>query len=460
MNLKPLMIIPPIAIGVLGFIWMTSGSQAPVGAAQEHALAVRVVEITPQTVTATSVAYGRVEAEHSWTALAEVAGRVSAVMPGLAEGKMVRQGEVLAEIDATDYDISLRKARANLSSAEAQLAQLTKEEDNTRRSLLLEQSNLTIAEAEFERVQSLVKRGASTETALDGARRSLLGQQAAITNLTNTLALYPTRQSAAEATLAVRQAEMAEAERALAKTRIVAPFDGRVTSANIELGQFARSGDSLVVLDSIEASEITAEIQPRQLGMLVEDVFDAMQDANLPGVQDIPVTLLKTAGVEALVSYPQVEDFDPWPAEIVRFRGSRDSQTGAMGVVVRVADPTRLSADAERPPLTTGSFVAVTFRAAPREGVILMPRSVVHQDDAGNPIAYVVGAEDRLELRQVTLDGVIGADVVVTSGLVEGDRVILSDPRPPVPGLKLIPVFVPAVTPAATLAAGSAAEAQ
>ncbi|NRP13921.1 Multidrug resistance protein MdtA [Aliiroseovarius sp. xm-m-379] len=454
MNVKPLLILPPLVLGIAGFLWMTSGAPKQVKEASEHALAVRVMEVTEQTVTPSTIAYGRVKAEHSWSALAELSGRVVSVLPGLAEGKMIRAGEVLVEIDATDYQIGLSKAEANLGAAQTQLAQLQREELNTQRSLALETSKLAIAEAEFERVQALVKRGASTETALDNTRRNLLAQQAATTNLTNALELYPTRRQTTEATIAIREAEVAEAKRALSKTRILAPFDGRVTKAAVELGQFARSGDVLVILDSVEASEITAEIQPRSLAGLIENALGEMQALDLQGVQDVPVALFEKAGVRAEVSYPHAEDLDPWPAEIVRFRGSRDSQTGAMGVVVRVTDPTRLSSEATRPPLTTGSFVAVRFSAAPRHNVLAVPRAALHQNDDGSALAYMVDADSRLEMRPVSLGDVVGPDVIVTSGMAPGDLLVLSDPRPPVPGLKLTPVREGSIVAGADLTEG------
>ncbi len=439
MNPRALLILPPLLVGALGYIWMTSGSDAPVAPSGERAVAVRTLIVTPRPIAAKAVGYGRVRAERRWSAVSEVQGRISALANEAAEGGFVAAGQVLAEVDRTDYDLARKKALANIAAAEAQIAELKRAEDNSRRALEAQESILEEVRVEFDRTKSLVGRGASTKAALNTARKALLAQEASVTGLSDSLALYPAQRISAEAVLEVRRTELAEAERLLEKTTIRAPFYGRVTSVNAERNQFVRGGDALLTVESSDSVEIVAEIQPRAIGPLFAAVLRSQAAfTNLLDYSKV-VALLKQAGVKASVSLPYPGNPAIWPAEIVRVRGTTDDETGALGLVVRVTNPLIAEASRRRPPLRVGTFVAVTFESAPLEGIVAVPRDALHYSDDNAPFVFLSDAESRLRVRAVELGPVFGAEVVIRSGLAGGEVLVLGDPRPPVPGLKLAP---------------------
>ena len=270
MNLKPLLVLPPLALGVAGFMWMTNGQDTPQQTREEARLAVRVMTVEAGALPLSATGYGRVAAMHSWTAVSQVDGRILELVSDLAEGTLVDEDTLLVQIDKTDFDLAIQKSRANIAAAEAALIQLEREEENSRRVLALEENIRIVAQAEFDRVRDLVDRGTSTAAALDTVRKALLAQENAVTQLNNTLDLYPAQRASAEATLAVRQAELAEAERALDNTTLSAPFRGRVAEANVEVGQFVRTGEVLLSLDAIDAVEVVASFQPQVLASVVQ----------------------------------------------------------------------------------------------------------------------------------------------------------------------------------------------
>lgn len=441
MNLRKLLFIPPIVLGVVGFLWMTSGRETPGEIPAEVAVAVRTGVITPRPVVARAVGYGRVEAERSWSAVAEIQGRVTTLAEGIAEGSIVEAGMVLIEVNRTDYELSRQKALANIAAADARLTELSRSEENSRLALELQERILEVAKAEFDRVETVVKRGSDSAAALDASRKTLLAQEASVTNLKNTLELYPSQRASAQASLDVRQAELAEAERSLEKASITAPFRGRVSVVNIEEGQFVRTGDTLITLDSTDAVEIIAEVQPRTFQPLVATALGP--EFKVVSIIDTSqaVSIMERAQISASVSLAVSESNAQWPAEIVRLRGTMDDETGAMGFVVRVKDPLIASPELGRPPLNVGTFVAVTFSSRPMPGVITVPRDALRYSDQGTTFVYLSDAESRLAIREVQTGAIIGSDIVVQSGLAAGDLLVLSDPRPSVPGLKLEPIM-------------------
>ncbi len=440
MNLKPLLIVPPLVIGVMGFMWMTSRPAPDMPVLPETALAVRVQTLTSSPIAAKAIGYGHVTSEHSWSAIAEVQGRMVDMPQDLDVGSIVEKGQVLFTIDRTDYDLAHRKATANIASVQAQMSELERQQANTESLREVEQRILDVAQAEFDRVKSLRDRGAGSVAAVDGAQKALLAQQMSVTKTDNTLALFPPQKDTLAASLALRQTELAEAERALAKTVIIAPFRGRVAKISGETGQFVRVGDNLITLESTEAVEVVAELQPSAFGPLVFSLFDGDTPPDVAIESSRFVEVLNQAGVSATVRLASSEELPGWEGQIMRQRGSMDSETSAMGIVVRVADPLVANPGLNRPPLHVGSFVEVIFQTKPKGNSLAIPRNAVHMSDQGKAFVYLANAEDRLEMRDVELAQVVGDKVVIRAGLTEGERLVFGAPNPPIPGMKLAPV--------------------
>ena len=437
MNLRPLLIIPPLLLGGLGIVWMTQPVEQFVETQPEASITVRVMTVEPGPLVATAIGYGRVKPAHDWTAVSEVEGRINVLSDGLAEGTIVEAGQVIVEIDKTDYELSIRKSQANFTSAEAALAELDRRETNSQASLEIEERILTVAQAEFDRASDLLARGSGTQASLDTVRKVLLSQEIAVTSLKNTLALYPSQRASAEATLALRQVELAEEQRSLEKTKITAPFRARVSEVNVEEGQFIRTGDNLLTLEGTEFAEIVAEIQPRSFAPLVQSALgDMFQPGNEIDSTQV-INLLKSFGVTATVVMNLTEQDATYPAELTRYRGAIDSDTGTIGVVVRVTDPLLTNRSRVQPPLNVGSFVSVVLQAVPVDGVITIPRAAVHQDESGTPYVYLSDVDSRLIVRPITVGQVVGEVIVAVDGLDDGDVLVLSAPRPPIPGMKL-----------------------
>mgnify|MGYP001340862411 FL=1 len=444
MNLKPLLFLPPLVVGVVGFVWMTSRPAPDMPTLPETALAVRVQTISSHSIASEAVGYGRVTAEHSWSAIAEVQGRMVEMPIDLDVGNIVEKGQVLFGMDRTDHELARSKAAANVASVLAQIAEMTRQEENTTKLRDVEQRILEVAQAEYDRVKSLLDRGAGSVAAVDGAQKVLLAQQMSLTKTDNTLALFPAQKETLGATLALRQVELAEAERALSKTTILAPFRGRVARISGEPGQFVRVGDNLITLESTDAVEVVAELQPSAFGPLVFSLFNAETSPDVAPDIEIEtsrfVDVLNEVGVTATVRLASNTEMQGWSAQIMRQRGSMDSETSAMGIVVRVSDPLVAHPALHRPPLHVGSFVEVTFQTKPSGNTLSIPRNAVHMSDQGNSFVYVANDEDRLEMHDVQLGQVLKDQVIVTKGLSDGQRLVLGSPNPPVLGMKLAPL--------------------
>ena len=188
-------------IGVAGFISYVLMETAPEASRRPHQRQARLVEVAEVHATTAKVniaAHGQVMASQQLNLSAEVSGRIRVLGHKFVPGQAVSKGDVLVEIDASDYQLALDEARANLVSAQADLA--------------LEQGNQTVAEGDF----------------------SLLGIEAS--EQEKALILRKPQLDAAKA--AVQSAEIA-VERAkldMRRTTVKAPFDAIVISRNVGVG--------------------------------------------------------------------------------------------------------------------------------------------------------------------------------------------------------------------------------
>ncbi len=166
---------------------------------------VQNLEITQESI-------GSVDTQTAPFVAAEVAGRITRIAVNV--GERVRAGQVLAELDPRDQQLTRQSAAAELNRVQA---------------LLLNQQRLV------ERYQKLVQQGFVSETALDNAESQL--------------AAYREQARAA-------QAQLEAAERNLARTKIVAPITGRVEQRMVAVGDFVTVGKAVFQLTSSQTLRV------------------------------------------------------------------------------------------------------------------------------------------------------------------------------------------------------------
>jgi RND family efflux transporter MFP subunit len=174
------------------------------GAAGARAVLISATEVQPRTLEIYEDVVGSLENVMDPKIAAEVAGRVTQVLA--FTGKKVKRGELLAEIDAQDFEIQSRGDRAEIG----------------RLSTLLEQQQRVV-----ERQEKLVAQGFISKNAADDAiaQRNALRQQ-----------------------LSAARAKAEATGRSLTKSRVLAPIDGEVESQAVAPGDYVKVGDPLFTL--------------------------------------------------------------------------------------------------------------------------------------------------------------------------------------------------------------------
>lgn len=430
MRLARLLALPPIAIGIAVAFWMIATAPGPTQVADAaSALPVRVMTANAQDIRPTATVWGTLRAADTWVAVSEVQGEVIWRHPDLEPGRLIAQGTEVLRIDPADYELALAQAVADLDALAADDRQLTTEAANTARIVELERERLALAEADLARTRTLTEQGTIPQARADEAERATLQARRTVAELENTLALIPSRKARIEAQTARTQAALDRARRSLERTTLTTPFDLRVAEVSAERFQTVAPGQVLIRGDGIAAAEVVAHLPLDSFRRLVGDVPDGITLGDM--MRQVPATQ-----IDVTLS-PLADSAQVWPARVSRIEGALDARARTVPVVVTVDDPYAGADPPRRLPLVPNMQVGLSFAGAPLTGAIVIPESALH---AG--MVRIADPDDLLELRDVTAAFAQDGRVVIASGLSAGDRVILDDIAPAIPGMALTAIEV------------------
>jgi RND family efflux transporter MFP subunit len=432
--LKGILTILPIVLAILAVAFLVSHKKGPTRVQGiEATRPLRVIQAPSVDLVPRVVGYGVAEPGRIWEAVAQVKGTVSSTHPRLNPGELINAGSELVRIDPTEYELAIARLEAHLEEIQAQMKELGEEEESSRRLLAIERNSLELAGKSLARKQEALERKAISRDAVDREERDFLQQKQKVQQLENTLALIPAKQKTLKAALGVQQSDLRKARIDLAKTTIRAPFDCRLSEVAIEAGQFVRIGEPLFKAHGTAVTEVEARFRTEELRRLLgRQQRSRFQPGLVAGAFEELFSDIQVA-----VSLQSGDLSVEWEGRMDRLREDVDPRTREMKVVAAVDYPYQKAIPGVRPPLTAGMFCRVELRAPARPGSIVIPRSAVH--DGG--IVFVVDQENRLRKKEVVVDFTQEDFVVIRSGLLGGETVIVSDPTPAVQGMKIRPVI-------------------
>ena len=430
---KTLLVLVPVAAALAATVYLVTHKPGPSQKPIEEAVqTLRVIPAPVVDLVPRAEGYGVAEPAQVWEAVAEVKGRVTATHPNLQPGKLIKKDSLLVRIDPTEYRLTVARLEAAIAETRANIAELTQNEANTRQTIAIEQQSLALSQKMLERKQQVVARNAVSKDEVDREEKSFLAQKQALQHLKNTLALIPAQRRALNAALDLNQAGLEQAQIDLEKTQIHAPFDCRLADVSIEPGQFVGTGQALFKAHGTGATEINARFRMETLRNLLGDKTRGLLQ---PGLETDIFTQL-FAGITAMVTLQNTDWSVTWEARIDRLKESVAPDTREIQVMAVVDRPYENAIPGKRPPLMPGMFCHMALTAPARPGQVVLPRTAVHDSSV-----YLVGPDNRLEKKPVTVAFAQSEFVVIGSGLSGTERVVVSDPTFAITGMKVRPVM-------------------
>jgi membrane fusion protein, multidrug efflux system len=196
----------------------------------------------------------------------------------VSDNQLVDAGGVLARIDDRDYRAAVDQAKAQVDQAQANIANLDAQVDEQQakieqaeKQVTEAQAALTFAQEEDARAQDLLKKGAGTQQRAQQTASDLRQRQAAFdgaeVNLIvaqKQIPVLKTQRDVATGQLEQAQAAKEQADANLARTVIVAPTSGQVTKLTAAKGNYAQTGQALMMFVPRELW-VTANFKETQL---------------------------------------------------------------------------------------------------------------------------------------------------------------------------------------------------
>ena len=282
-------------------------------------------------------------------------------------------------------------------------------------SLARAEVELQSAEFELDRVRALQESQASNKKELDDAR---------------------TARAAAVADVVGATAGLEKAKLDLSRTVLRAPFSCVVVDESVDLGSLVTSQTQLATLVGTDEYWVRASIPLEQLRWI-----------HIPAAHDDP------GSPASITQRLGAEDSAAWSGCVVRLLGDLEPEGRMARVLISVPDP--LGSLGDDPPLLIGSYVDVLIAGRELADVFPIARDELHDGDT----VWIMNAEDQLEIRNVEA-AFRGRDrVLVSDGVEEGDRLVVSDLPSPVPGMWLRQAEPSDGEPEATAGADQAVEA-
>ena len=347
---------------------------------------VRVAMVEPTRIQMTSTTHGTVEPRTESELIPEVSGRITSMSDVMVSGGFFKQNEVLITIDPLDYAEALEQAKAGLARATSEL-------DNAQKA--------------HQRQLDLAARNLTSDEQKDDASNRL---------------------SVAKASLRELKARLSRAERDLMRTEIRAPYDGRVRSEKVDVGQFVNRGAAIAMIYATDISEVRLPINDEELAFIDLSLSAEGISSNKP----------VTVSLKANFAGGQHD----WQGSIVRTEGELDPNTRMLNVVAQIQNP--YEQQHGKPPLAVGLFVEAEIHGATFDNIVVLPRVALRGDNQ----VYVVDKGGKLRFRKVDVLRIVEEDVYVHAGLAKGELVCISPLDAAIDGM---PVRIPDSTNVATL---------
>ncbi len=350
-------------------------------------VSVRVTEVEQRSVGLVVGSQGKVQASQTANLSAAVAGPVAWISSAMEAGGYVTEGETLLRLDASDYETMLARSEASVQQANAESGH---------------------ASREYDRMKELAEQRLASQSQLQDAQRLA---------------------EVSIARLADAEANHRQAQLDLQRTEIKAPFNAIVETREVELGQYVNRAQSIAVLYGANEVEVRVPLAIRQLGYL--DIPLGLQ-GELPPEQAPAVTLTGTYGGAE----------HHWEGTLVRIEASIDPNSNTVQTIIRVSQPTATidwtsAEEIKAIPLPIGLYVHADIIGKTVDSLISLPRSVIRNNNQ----VLVVDAENKMYYREVDIFRLEEENVLISGGLLPGERVCISPIQAVVDGMAVQPIL-------------------
>ena len=371
MNTKTAKIIIPAAVVVTAllivfFIKSNPPEARRFSSAPKAAISVSVLELVPQSYQVMIDSYGTVKPRTQSLLVAQASGQIIEVSDEFREGGFFEKGDVLLKLDDRDHQAEVKSAQANLLTAE----------------------------------QSLLEEKARGQQALTDWKRLGGSSQA------SSLVLREPQLAAAQAQVLSAQAALEKAELDLERTKVTAPYAGRILSRSVDLGQVVSNNTQLATIYAIDSVEIRLPIKNKDLS------FVNLPEQYRDGAKNQAGSLVKFSS--------DLVGEQIWQGQLARTEGAIDENAQQLYVVAKIDDPYKSTASNQYP-IKIGQYIKAQIAGKTVQNALIIPNSTIYQ----GTYVYVVEG-DVLKRKDVTFAWQNANQAMIKTGLKANDKLVVT----------------------------------
>ncbi len=324
--------------------------------------------VQPQDYTVTLNSFGRVQPRTEGELVAQVAGQIIEVSPSFRDGGFFDEGEVLVTIDPRDYEIQVEIAAAELANARVKLQEEQALADQARKD------------------------------------RAILKKQ----GLASDYALRKPQLAAARSEIDAALAKLKQANLAVERTRVKAPYAGRIRKRHVDRGVVVSVNQNLARIYATDRIEVRLPLKNSELPFA--DLPESFRNGSRSKEQLPSVVIYNTLGSRR----------EPWSGKLVRTAGAIDEASQQLYVTAQIDNPYALS-QADKRPLKIGQFVTAKIEGKRLSQAIVIPNSAIYQG------SYVYLFEDGLlQRRPIEIAWQNSAEALIRNGLSGGEELVMT----------------------------------
>jgi len=318
----------------------------------EKVWGVEVMTVNPQRLAPQITLYGKVETPRYSQLTAAITADVVSVM--VKNGDLVSEDQVLVELDNSDNILLLKQREAELAEIKALINSENARYETDKNALQHDKQLLELARQEYERALSLERNKLSTQASIDAANQSVLKQRLALEARELAVADHSARLAQLKARLAKAQALRDLSKLDIERSKITAPYSGKITTVKVAQGDRARTGNTLIELYDYKALEIRAQIPIQYLN----DVQQTITESTTPTTKPEAYTMFNNRKI--------VLQLDRLAGEISQGSGGQDCF---------------FTIEAEAKNLPLGRTLEIKLSLPAVDDAIAVPRSAVYGND-------------------------------------------------------------------------------
>jgi RND family efflux transporter MFP subunit len=306
---------------------------------------VNTVTVDIQQISPEITLYGRVETPRNSTLKSALVADVLSI--DVLEGTEVTAGQLLLTLDDTDMQLLLVQRQADVAEIEALMA--SENQRFKRDKSLLEQQTtlLQLADNAVTRSENLEQSRLASRATLDDSQATKQRQLVILKGLNFDIAEHPARVAKLHAQIKRAQALLKQAEVDLDRTKITAPFSGRISQLNVSIGDRVRAGDTLISLYDLDNLEVRAQIPGRYISQVL----------NMMNLSEAP-------GAKATIDQQQLT------LKLARLSGQVKVDSGGIDGLFSISD--------SQYAIALGTFVELKLKLAQQNDIVALPFNALY----------------------------------------------------------------------------------